>query len=88
MALREFTDRRGNSWRVWETRPTTDNVRPELQDGWLTFEQGETRRRLAPIPERWAECSELELRRLCTAAQPERARRREAPEWRSAGADG
>lgn len=92
MALREFTDRRGNSWRVWATRPATGNVRPELQDGWLTFEQGETRRRLAPIPEGWAECSELELHRLCAIAAPERTRRRasdrSAPDPSSARADG
>jgi hypothetical protein len=75
MALREFTDHRGNTWRVWETRPASDNVRPELLGGWLTFEQGEARRRLAPIPERWAECSELELRRLCSAATLDRRRR-------------
>jgi hypothetical protein len=60
---------------VWETRPTSDNVRPELRGGWLTFEQGDARRRLAPIPDGWADLPDPELRRLCSAAQQERPRR-------------
>lgn len=79
MALREFTDATGNAWRVWDTRPVTGRVRAEYQRGWLTFEQGEevaSRRRLAPIPDRWEEMPEHELRRLCLAAPPEQPRKR------------
>jgi hypothetical protein len=83
MPLREFTDKTGATWRVWETRPTGTRlaVRPEFVDGWLTFELGTgtadgTRRRLAPIPTDWAERSHLELRRLCLDAHPERPRTR------------
>lgn len=34
------------------------------------------RRRLAPIPDGWAELPDLDLRRLCLEALPERPRRR------------
>ena len=76
MPLREFTDSRGATWRVWATQPLSENVRPDLRGGWLTFEQGTLRRRLAPIPEGWAELPEEGLRRLCTQATPQRERRR------------
>jgi hypothetical protein len=83
MPLREFTDRTGATWRVWETRPNTGRgtLRPGFVDGWLTFEHGAdtpdvTRRRLAPIPAGWADLPELELRRLCLEARLERPRKR------------
>ena len=78
MTLREFTDGLGKPWRVWDTRPATGRVREAFRDGWLTFEHGgehTTRRRLAPIPERWDQLPEDELRRLCVAASSERPRR-------------
>jgi hypothetical protein len=78
MALREFTDARGNPWRVWDTRPTTGNVRPHLTEGWLTFEHEGTRKRVAPIPDGWTELPGDELRLLCANARPERSRRRAA----------
>jgi hypothetical protein len=81
MPLREFTGRDGATWRVWETRPAGSRlaVRPEFVDGWLTFENGAgtadvRRRRLAPVPTGCAELTDLELRRLCLNAQPERVR--------------
>jgi hypothetical protein len=70
MALREFTDGTGATWRVWETRPIGRALGPEFQHGWLVFAQGAARRRLVPIPEGWAELPERELRRLCLAADP------------------
>jgi hypothetical protein len=81
MALREFTDARGNAWRVWETRPTSHRLRPEFASGWLTFEQGAeasatARRRLAPIPDGWVDLPEEDLRRLCLTAARERPRQR------------
>ena len=85
MARREFTDGTGNAWRVWDTRPATGRVRTAYRRGWLTFEQGEqeaSRRRLAPIPERWEELPERELRRLCLEAPPERPRTRPTEERR------
>lgn len=83
MALREFADARGNSWRVWETRPASGRLRDEFLHGWLTFERHERaagdaaiRRRLAPVPDGWADLPDDDLRRLCQAAQAERPRRR------------
>lgn len=35
--------------------------RPGFERGWLCFEHGLVRRRLAPIPARWETCSEREL---------------------------
>jgi hypothetical protein len=85
MPLREFTDTTGATWRVWDTRPTGTRlaVRPEFTGGWLTFEVGTgtadvTRRRLAPVPAGWSELPDLELRRLCRDAHPERARPRQS----------
>lgn len=53
MALREFTDESGRTWCAWDTRPTSAQVRPEFADGWLTFESGEEKRRLSPVPDGW-----------------------------------
>ena len=76
MALREFPDRGGRVWRVWDTVPVSRALRPDLLGGWLTFEQGTLRRRLAPIPDGWADASDEELRRLCARAKSEPRRRR------------
>jgi hypothetical protein len=76
MALREFVDGSGKTWRVWETRPTTGIVREEFKHGWLTFENGHLRRRLAPAPPGWYELSEQELRELCIVATPDARRKR------------
>jgi len=43
---------------------------PELEHGWLCFQSGAERRRLAPIPPSWFEFSEVSLRALLDAAQP------------------
>ena len=72
MPRREFTDHRGHAWRVWDTRPSGDNVRPELDAGWLIFEREAVRKRLAPIPEGWAELPDDALRLLCATAPPDR----------------
>jgi hypothetical protein len=64
MALREFTDSNGATWRVWSNRPSNPAVvSPEMRDGWLTFDSGWYRLRLAPIPAGWdaAEVERLQL---------------------------
>lgn len=63
MALREFTDDRGERWRVWDTVPVRLEGMGEFRSGWLTFDNGTERRRLAPVPPGWAELppSRLEL---------------------------
>jgi hypothetical protein len=65
MALREFEDGAGSQWRVWDTVPaTTTGIREEHRAGWLTFDNGRDRRRLAPIPQEWALMSDDRLRLL------------------------
>lgn len=70
MTLREFDDAEGTAWRVWSTRPTNERVVGVLRDGWLTFERDGERRRLAPIPDRWPEQTDDEIRALWNDATP------------------
>ena len=55
-------------------------VAPGLAAGWLCFEQGPERRRLAPIPQGWEQLVERELERLRDCASrvpgPEERQRR------------
>jgi hypothetical protein len=37
--------------------------------GWLTFESLDEKRRLTPIPQRWEELSQPQLRELCDKAK-------------------
>lgn len=59
MALRNFTDSQGNTWRVWNVVPQyatgrdEDQMTPGLQGGWLCFENSGEKRRLSPIPADW-----------------------------------
>jgi hypothetical protein len=51
--------------------PMLEAIVPEpLRNGWLCFESIHARRRLAPIPERWDELSDEELRALHVRATP------------------
>jgi len=70
MPIREFTDSKNVTWRVWTTKPGNANVvSAEYRDGWLTFDCGPVRRRLAPIPARWEEMSPERLELLCRMAK-------------------
>jgi hypothetical protein len=72
MPYREFTDPDGAEWRAWETRPAAGaNVRNALAGGWLSFQSGRQRRRLAPVPEGWGEQSDEQLRAWLDAAEPQ-----------------
>jgi hypothetical protein len=76
MAYREFTDGGGTQWRAWDTYPgSAANVRPGFEGGWLGFESGDERRRLAPVPASWEEASDDELREMLSRAQPNRPTR-------------
>lgn len=79
MAQREFTDRSGRAWRVWEigeeselpeVRASTD-YSPSVRTGWLLFESrdGLERRRLHAIPSEWIDAGVAELERLRDAAE-------------------
>lgn len=73
MAYREFQDSAGVTWTVWDTFPSRPEVMdPEWRSGWLTFQTGAARRRLAPIPPDWTEVSPSRLELMCKAAVPSR----------------
>jgi hypothetical protein len=78
MALREFTDRRGVEWKVWDITPErlhpSTRVGDYLQgfvDGWLVFEtaDGRDKRRLYPVPVNWEELTVEALDLLCERAE-------------------
>lgn len=82
MALREFTDRDGATWRVWDITPETTHPATRIEDylqgfldGWLVFECVESgeKRRLYPLPARWDSASDGDLERICRSADPVRA---------------
>jgi hypothetical protein len=88
MALREFVDKRGVEWKVWDITP--ESMHPvtvrefflgEYQEGWLAFECADERRRLAHWPKNWAELSDETLGELCDRAKP--APRRSSQETHS-----
>ena len=72
---RRFHDR-GRLWTV--VAVTAEHLRdlglpardlsPELADGWLSFDCGLDRRRLAPIPSGWESLDDEELAELCRRA--------------------
>ena len=78
MALREFLDSEGRSWRVWDVAPdqfhAATNWEDYLQgyiDGWLVFEavDGSERCRLYPIPSGWETSSDGQLEDLRRTAK-------------------
>jgi len=80
MALREFTDARGNRWTVWSTVPARRSGVPiELREGWLTFESGGIRKRLTPMPPNWEDASVARLELYCAAAESLDPSRRSDP---------
>ena len=86
--MRAFTDSAGLEWQVWEVLPgklgtevlTKTLSRAKLQgtafaEGWLCFEAGEQKRRLAPIPAGWQFRDRSILESMCAEATPVPARR-------------
>ena len=74
--MREFIDDVGARWIAY---PVNSSARAELagrylpgpyQGGWLVFESGERKMRLAPIPAGWHDMTDGALRRLLGSAQP------------------
>lgn len=81
MALREFRDSKGVTWKVWSVTPdsldkrtTAEDYMKDWQDGWLCFECPESRRRLATFPPGWEELTDGELESLLARAQPVKRR--------------
>ena len=76
MALREFRDSKGVSWKVWSVTPdsldkrtTAEDYMKDWQDGWLCFECPDSRRRLATFPPGWEDLPDDELETLLRRAQ-------------------
>lgn len=79
MAVREFNDAEGRSWRAWAITPESiepvtrgeDYLADCFVTGWIVFEttNGSEKRRLCPWPMRWAEMSDDELRELLGRAE-------------------
>ena len=81
---REFTDSSGVRWHIYHVEPravspslarlrgTLPNLDFERRQPWLLFESsGGDRRRLTPVPARWAEnCADFEIAEWCAAADP------------------
>lgn len=85
MSIRTFESPDGATWSVWEVIPAQvsesrsafgSHLPRELAAGWLCFDCGKEKRRLAPLPANWHERPEEELRFWCRAAVPVRARPR------------
>ncbi len=93
MALREFTDRTGREWRVWDV--TEQNMHPRTRgedwmrdflDGWLTFESvdGQAKCRLHPIPANWETADVTQLEEWLHQAESIRGERTSGPQGRAA----
>ena len=71
MPFREFNDASGTRWVVWSTVPSNGvPLSSGMEEGWLTFEGPGDRRRVAPIPNGWAELSDERLELLLQIAVP------------------
>ena len=74
--MREFIDQLGAQWVVYavSTDPNEGASRRYLpnafQQGWLVFESGDRKLRLAPVPMGWHEQSDDRLRALLAEARP------------------
>lgn len=83
MAVRYFESPDGTAWRVWEVIPGQvsdfrsthgSHLPRDMADGWLCFDCGNEKRRLAPLPLNWQARPEGDLWFWCRAAVPVRAR--------------
>jgi hypothetical protein len=76
MAVRDVVDERGTKWKVWAVMASSIHPRTAAEDflgdfseGWLCFECGSQRRRLARYPQDWDKMADKELLRLLKTAQ-------------------
>jgi hypothetical protein len=49
-------------------------VRDGFEQGWLVFDNGQVKRRLAPVPAGWEQMTTPELQALCAKAKPSHQR--------------
>lgn len=83
MSVRSFESPDGTTWSVWEVIPGQvsdfrsshgSHLPRDMADGWLCFDCGSEKRRLAPLPVNWHDRSDEDLWFWCRAAVPVRAR--------------
>jgi hypothetical protein len=79
---RTIGDERSRRSREAAPRPAHFALPADLRNGWLAFQCGDESRRLAPIPDDWADCSETALKGLLFDAKaiPVRERLRNGDE--------
>src|SRR5689334_21700219 len=74
--MREFTDQDGCNWVVYAINddaieaPGRRYLPDAFRQGWLVFECGERKLRLAPIPAGWSDMRDDELKALLADAKP------------------
>ena len=73
--MRSIKDAAGTHWTVYEVKKQGapgdrwSYLPSEFGAGWLCFESGGSKRRLAPIPARWRDASDADLERMLGQAQ-------------------
>lgn len=60
---------RGSERRTQLPRSISPVLSPGLESGWLTFDSGTEKRRIAPIPDGWEEADDTALAELCRTAR-------------------
>ena len=75
MAVRDFVDESGIKWRVWPVlrssihpKTAAEDYLGDYGDGWLCFEAGHERRRLARYPDDWDKMTDQDLCKLLSKA--------------------
>jgi len=75
MAVRDFVDESGLKWRVWPVlrssihpKTAAEDYLGDYGDGWLCFESGHERRRLARYPDDWDKMTDVDLCKLLSKA--------------------
>jgi hypothetical protein len=63
-------DRRRSASGEQVTPERRSDVSAPLAGGWLAFQASAEKRRLAPVPEGWADASDAQLERYCREARP------------------
>ena len=87
MAVREFKDKKGTTWRAWDVTPETlvpatkseEYLADCFRHGWIVFENLDTgdKRRLSPFPNGWDQMTDAQLEALLWLdAEPVLARKR------------
>jgi hypothetical protein len=86
MAVRDIVDESGTKWKVWAVQASSIHPKTAAEDflgdyseGWLCFECGNQRRRLARFPQDWDKMLDKELLRLMKAAQVVQPRKHTPP---------